>query len=212
MKYLAPVFIFALLCFSCEKEEIVENEGITSNTTFITSPGSFWIYDVVAIDVDNSITDTGIRDTVTVLGDTIINGSTYTQYYGTFMGGQHKSSFFRDSSGYIVNNLGSIIYSYMHFEDTIIGTSMNMFDTYTFFVDESNTTFSVPAGNFNSAVRQTDFYKMDGSAIDTCGNMFYSQKNRYAPEVGLIFQNCAYVSELENCKDRERRLVEYSIQ
>lgn len=201
-----------LICLSCEKEEIIENEEVTSNTTFITTPGSYWIYEVVAIDANNNITDTGIRDTITVLGDTIIGGSVYTNYYGTFMGGQPKSSFLKDSSGYIVNSIGSILYSYMHFEDTIVESSMNGYDTYTFFVDESNTTFSVPAGNFNSAVRQTDYYKTDGSAIDTCGNMVYSLEYRYAPHVGLIFQNCAYISEMQNCGDRERRLIEYNIQ
>lgn len=212
MKYLASIFIIALMCFSCEKEEIVENEDITSNTTFITTPGSYWIYDVVAIDVNNNTTDTGIRDTITVLGDTIINGSTYTNYYGTFMGGPHKSSYLKDSSGYIVSSTGAILYSYMYFNDTISESSMNGYDTYTYSVDESNTVFSVPAGSFNSAVRQTDYYKTDGSPIDTCGNMVFSLKNRYAPEVGLIFQNCPYFSEMQNCGDRERRLIEYNIQ
>jgi len=47
-----------------------------------------------------------------VVGDTIINGQTFTHYEGTYFGNPNLlDKFSRDSSGYIVNVNGNIKYS-----------------------------------------------------------------------------------------------------
>lgn len=210
MKKIVWIFLALVTIVSCKKEQIIENDNI-ANSFLVTEEGAYWIYEIVDIDVHGNETVSQARDTVTVVGDTIINGKTFTKYSGTFMGGQPFIKYRRDSLGYIVNLSGSILYSFVHFGDTIFTSNDTSYEYFSHLKDESNTLFTVPAGSFETSVNQLDMYKLDQTPVDTCGNIKYSMKYRYAPNVGLVFQNCAYYFQMEVCGDRERRLVEYYI-
>jgi hypothetical protein len=205
------LIILMVFVWSCKKDSLLPETHQDDSSAFVSTIGAYWIYEIVQIDYDGTETLSSVKDTIRIIGDTMINGNTYAILYGTLMGGNPGSVFHRDSAGYVVNNHGAIVYSFNHFGDTLHSTSDFAFDYHTYMINELATEFTVPAGSFVNVLRQTDMYKSNGEPIDTCGNAFYAMQNRYAPEIGLIYKTCPYFYEMETCRDREWRLIEYYI-
>jgi hypothetical protein len=205
------LLVLIVLIWGCKKETLVSENNPETTSAFVSTIGAYWIYEIVQINYDGTETLSTVKDTIRIIGDTAINGNTYTILHGTLMGGNPGSMYHRDSSGYIVNLHGTILYGFNNFNDTLNSISDFAYDYYSYMINELTTEFSVPAGNFSTVVHQTDVYKSNGEPIDTCGNAFYALQNRYAPNVGLIYKTCPYYFEMETCRDREWRLIEYHI-
>jgi hypothetical protein len=201
------LLLFVLIIVSCAKIEPPlppdEKSQHLPNTV-----GSYWIYETFTIDSNNVEASTGIIDTITVIGDTLINGYNYAIYKGTHYG-TPSLTYKRDSSGYIVYSSGNIEYSYVNFTDTLYSGFNGMHNYYSIM---ENSSVSVPAGNFTTVNLSTVFTMPNGDDINSCGDTSYEMPKHFAEGIGLVMSTCPYVYEISICRDRERRLIEYHIQ
>lgn len=89
------------------------------NDYFPMTVGSYWVYEIVNVDsLGVEVPQTQI-DTVTITGDTILNGNTYTVAAGTWMSNAQRLWFYRDSSNYIVTNEGDVLFTDQPTTDTL---------------------------------------------------------------------------------------------
>lgn len=203
----------ALLTFvSCKKEKIenpiVEDQAVSYTPS---TKGSYWIYDWVKVDTNGVETPLPYKDTLRIIGDTMINNYVYTVTRGTSMGGTVRNFYSRDSSGYIVNALGDASYSYTNFTDTIrsyddpgfLNIRVKMFN---------NMPVSIPLGTFNTIESRTFHYNPNGGSANNCGDPYFTLSTWFVQGVGNVKSTTGYTYELMNCGViMEQRLVEYFI-
>jgi hypothetical protein len=200
--------LFVLFITACAKKEPPFPQGEEKSQHLPNTVGSYWIYETFTIDSNNVEASTGIIDTITVIGDTLLNGYMYAIYKGTHYG-TPSLTYKRDSSGYIVYSSGNIEYSYTNFTDTLYSGFNLMHDYYSIM---KNSSVSVPAGNFTTVNLSTIFTMPNGDDINSCGDVSYEMPKHFAEGVGLVMSSCPYTYEISICRDRQRRLIEYHIQ
>lgn len=213
MKYLFFIFSISLLIVSCKKEK-VENSTQPSSSNGYSIPsttGSYWIYSLSQIDSLGNVTAMSTIDTVTITGTEIINGHTYIVYEGTYLG-QDKTWYERDSSGFIVNSEGLLLYS------TNANVSLYNSEEPAFLIqmhhqmgNPINLTHPL-LGSITALDRQMVVTKTDGSAVNPCNELSYTFHSYYTSGVGLIESNIAFYSGfLSACKTTKRELTSYYI-
>lgn len=215
MKFIALSSLICLITFSCCKDK--ENTPTPSNnpsqnTSLVNTAGSYWIYHWYNVDSTNTETLLSNKDSVYVVGDTLVNGKVYTMYKGDYFGSTTQTYLYTDSSGYIIDN-GYKIFTYNDF-----GTNYNFYcevgNLYCSYETSFNSTVkkSVPAGNFDVINSQKTYYMPDSSWFSVCDSITlthsYYDKNK-GFEVSSQF---GFLTMLKNeCSYYERRLVNYHI-
>ncbi|MCX6304350.1 MAG: hypothetical protein NT040_05235 [Bacteroidetes bacterium] len=122
MKNLAVIIIAVLVvvAVSCKKDT-ENNVVVTKPDYFQLKVGNSWIYQSYYVDTNGVATPTGDFDSAYVEKDTVIRGFTYHKILENpyvLSWGQY-SFYLRDSSGYLVNNHGYILASYVNFTDIL---------------------------------------------------------------------------------------------
>lgn len=212
---LYPTIIFALIFTACKKDEILlqEYELITPNNFHTPDKvGTYWIYQWYSIDSNGVETPYQNTDSVFVHGDTNINGKTYIFLEGTQLGGGYFSQLQRDSSGYIVNVNGDVIYSYTNFTDTIRqGQSPPDWKWRIKMKKENGLT--LPAGKFDAIIAQEYYYSLSGGPANNCGDLYFTLGSWYVNGLGLVKRETGYTANLKNCLQKlECRLIDYHIE
>ena len=156
MKKIAFLLLIPIFIFSCKKDAAVPqemNNGGTENPTkapYVLTVGSFWVYDIYAVDSSENETLLLTKDTVSIIKDSIINGRKYATYKGDYEWISNGLFFRRDSSGYHIDEKGEIYCSFTNFTDTFrIYGAPNSFIV--FKMAHKDSTISVPAGTFISS-------------------------------------------------------------
>lgn len=201
-----------LLLFSCKKENLdplVVEPQVEFNTP--KTIGSYWVYEWYRIEKNGDESLLPYKDSIYIVGDTFINNLSYTVYYGTSMGSNPTIYMERDSSGYIVDNRGYILYSYINFNDTLRKAPMDsLFGWSKKMVNSLPVT--VPVGTFNSIEARRTYYRFSGEPLTTCGNPTAIYSSWYVDGVGKVIEQTGYISEMLNCGAiLESRLVHYYI-
>ncbi len=207
--------MITLLIINCKKDSLQSPPpDITSTITgyFPLSVGNYWIYDIYRINDTTGLEEQlNIGDTVRIIAEEIINNNTYY----SFEQKQHWISFsyekdtiyLRDSSEYIVNLAGDIIFSSTDFNNILHQID---YSPATFLVEYSVSdtveTRTVPSGtfeclNYKGRVQNTD------PNNDKPDRFMH---NCYADNVGLVFQTIFYSSSYET--HFERRLSDYHLE
>lgn len=222
IKSLLPIFgLYLIFLTSCKKED-KQPDPIDPETPNYTTPstvGSYWVYEDFVVDSTGNITSTGQIDSVYLLGDSIINGKSYFMY-GNTAGSFPQLKFERDSSGYIVNESGYILYSYSNLGNiyhsfTSTGFPgpngpINLIVEYSMLSAQQN--INVPAGNFNTYVSQQNCYDEAGGPVNECGDAEFKLKSYYASGVGKIHEEYAYFGAMTvQCSYHYRALIDYYI-
>lgn len=196
----------AFFIASCTTDDTSINTGVTDPTTkeyYPLTVGSYWVYDVY--EADTSLTKLTLveTDSVVVIKDTVINGSTYVLVRRSFFG----DTFFRDSSGIIVQGDGIPVMS--------ITSGITLLNTYTIPQDTAYTIslrmamgdslITVPAGQFQA--------KIAIGSVDSKESVAGWMKHRtfhaaFARNVGCIFQQMMWLGSGGGFEFRLRR---YSI-
>lgn len=220
MKKLIPFLSLTafLLVFSCKKDPLPPNTdclGTSCDTLEWSMPstiGSYWIYEWFVIDSNGVETTMGTFDTLRIIGDTIVNGKVYSTYKGNHFGTyQQIYSYRRDSSGYVVNDQGKIIYSMKPTGETL-NKVLGQFHNYISEVGYGLENKTVPAGTFETIPSYMWVSKTDGTPITTCGDLAFNLGEFYSPTQGMIASRTAFITEIEAwCQYREGRLIEYYI-
>lgn len=203
-----------LLLFSCKKEADVpvDQPDPVSQFSLGANPGSYWIFQIV--DIDSSGTETLITsdaDTVYRKNDTTINGNLYVQLDGDFFFNNNYHLFMRDSSGFIVNEKGDILFAINGSTDTTVSTFLyyNVFS----FTHPSTVTINVPAGNAMEVFdKESHYYRQDGNPVNPC-EFFWLKHTYYDANNGIpVLSEFSISSTFEQeCKVYERRLLSFQL-
>lgn len=206
----ALYFSFMLLiCFSAsckkEKDEIPSTSPASSSvstTFFPLTTGSYWVYERFQMDTNGVETLVAI-DSSYISGDTIINGATFSVFVGTYI---DPNGIYcrRDSSGYIIDQYGTIHFSSTNFIDTLrTGNTPGYYNSFYKMVPASM--ISTPAG----ALAAIDYLGTINIVYPgyLWGNTRYTHCY-YSDSIGLIRETRFF---LMNPNYDGRRLVRYNI-
>ena len=222
-KAIAAVALIALV--GCRKDDPPQNT-ITPEPTpgayLINTPGTYCLYQWYSIDSTGTATQLTTTDSMFIAGDTVLNGATYTHWEGTYYGVQtHR--YFRDSSGSIIDQNGTILWSYATAYDTVNVSNVNPgMVTYSIIQSFNNPLFTMPAGiwgqdtlsggNLQSPFElQQHYYTTNGTPFTPCDSAWITHTG-YMDGLGELYSQTAFMSQLQqNCTYMERRLVYYRI-
>lgn len=213
MRKMTYCCLIALAIVSCKKKDNEPtNENETAGYTLPTTAGSFWVYSCSKIDSNGVETSLGIIDTVTLVGEETFGGHTWLKYEGTQLGLDSGPWYERDSSGYVVDDHGNVVYAYAS-PTTTLSTTADNGSGFTFQQLMSGTLIiGVPAGLFDVLDREMVVGMTDNSPVNACGDLTTSFHSYYASGVGLVRQEMAYISEMQTqCAVRRRDLTTYHI-
>lgn len=176
------------------------------------TPGSYYVYQWYTIDSLGNETPYSAPDTNTVVGDTVINGNTYTTFYNDHIFLQSQEVHWRDSSGYIVDQNGNIHFSYTAFNDTVQDTDISGWFTIHHILGASVSQISVPAGEFDVYQKRQALELGEGTPPVTCTESL-GFDNYFDATTGIpVIQQTSFSGEyMVTCRYYERRLVEYYI-
>lgn len=108
-RVLILISLITIILTSCKKENTESNLIPIPKADYMQlEVGNYWIREFFQSDTLGNEIATSIRDTATIVGDTNIAGNIYFKKYSTH--GSHFS-YIRDSSGYLVNLSGEILFS-----------------------------------------------------------------------------------------------------
>jgi hypothetical protein len=144
--------ILSILTFSCKK---TSNETTSTATPdyYQLKVGNYWIYQNYTIDTNGVVTAGKLFDSAHIEKDTIIRGYTYYKLWENelLLNPTQTPIYQRDSSGFLVSNLGCKVCSDNDFKDTLeIDTNnLNIFKGYVKMTGKDSVV-TVPAGSFQS--------------------------------------------------------------
>ena len=173
--------------------------------------GNYWIYDVYhVVDSTGEEDQLSYSDTISVIAEEEINGNSYfviEQDSWLTQNNRKDTVYLRDSSSYIVNEEGVILFSYANFDNIL---SIVDYDPAPFVVEysiqDSIENHAVPSGNFDCLNFKGRFY----STIPNNNDPDRFLDNCYAEDVGLVFQTVFYASAFGF--HYERRLADFHLE
>jgi len=202
-----------ILIFSCKKEKITAPEVAVDVGTFLPkSVGTYWVYEVYF--VDSLGVDSLLRiDTISILGNEVIEGKTYTKYSSEQFGDGTHNRYVREDNGFIYNRFDEVKLSYSNLTDTFDIDSIPLFDMYWYTVMEDNVPITVPAGTFNTFEGRYVNTTLSGDPATVCGDAEVVFSNWYAEGVGLVKQRTGLLNSIQGlCYPYfESILIEYHI-
>lgn len=203
--------------FSCKKTEtelpphdIPQNESQSFNWEH--TEGSYWVYQWYYIDGTGNEALYGSPDSNIVVGDTVINSHTYTAIKEDHIFLQTKEVYWRDSSGYIIDQAGYIHFSYTAFNDTVHEFEIANWYYLHHILGASMSQISVPAGEFEVYHKRVDIEFLEGIEPVPCTQPL-GHDNYFDTNTGMpVIQQTSIGSEFfYTCAHYERRLIDYYI-
>ena len=169
----AIFFLFiSVFIFSCRKDKAIP-EGIDNGGTvtqvgpdYVTTVGSFWVYDIYKVDSSGNETFFSGNDTVRIIKDSIINGNQYAVYKGHYEGSSNQVFLRRDSFGYFVDEKGEIFCSFSNFTDTFYTYSNPPYSYIIFKMAHKDSIISAPVGTFTASKFEISQYFNPNSWAD----------------------------------------------
>jgi len=204
MNYRFLMIAIVVVLASCKKETTYPPDSYDMPRT----EGSYWVYQWSQIDSMGIAGPVLFTDTVTITGSVSLNGNTYAEYSGTHMG--HPTNWLqRDSSNYIVDEHGSIRYSFFP------GTVLAEFDSnpyHQLYKMGPIETIAHPLGAFTAIDKQQIISNLDGTPVNSCSGMTHTFHNYYVSGIGEIREETAYIGALQSeCKILRKNLISYHI-
>ncbi|MDH4058408.1 MAG: hypothetical protein OEU76_06565 [Cyclobacteriaceae bacterium] len=205
--------ISLILISSCKKEPDVIEQPTTKSIDYMPlTVGNFWVYENYSIDTLGNETVLTQRDSIVVDRDTIIGAHTYFILEGTSYPTVNDwgiVDIVRDSSDYLVNEKGKILFSSSNFSD-ILCEEVGIYDsdtlyTLTYQMETVSGSIIVPAGTFDDVLNYKGILTR---YISTNANNPEYFNNYFAPDIGKIVETWSYLSIPTLY---QRRLINYNI-
>ena len=190
MKRVFLIFAAAgILITSCKKDESNKDPLPQSTVDYMQLKiGNYWVYERYHVDTLGNETPFGQSDSLVITGDTIIRGYTYYKKQNVVQG---HTSYLRDSSGYLVDQLGKILFSHHDFKNILrldtIGPGLAIIE---YKMYNNDTLISIDMGNYQCL----DFI---GTVTSLQSNYPYGTQYTYyfwADGLGMIRSNSYYYS------------------
>ena len=155
MKKAMLLFTLAVLVMatSCKKDSETEIEPVSPPDFTQLAIGNYWIFQGFDLDSNGVATPMEDFDSSYISKDTLINGNTYFKLHekGLIMNSQQQILYLRDSSDFLVNHLGHILFAQSNFTDTLYQDTVapGLFYYLTMMCGKDSAV-EVPAGTFNT--------------------------------------------------------------
>lgn len=197
MKRIIYVCLFVLLVMSCSTAEN-DTDPLNSESNFYAlTVGNEWVYKNYKLNTDTqNYDDTGVVDSVSIVGTEVINHNTYFKFRRFTTGNEQGITFckpngehfelLRDSLGYLIKDDGSIKYANNDFTARPIN-SQNWGTVYDQLI-ASNNEITVEAGAFVSTYSQRYAIFPNGDQSNGLDHFYY------ADGYGLIYETSSFVS------------------
>ena len=191
---------------SCKKEEFIPEQILVPPQYLSWTTGDWWAYEWATYNYNIGDTTVHSADTTFALADTVINGETFRTLSQGIYPWNTGNMYMRDSTGYVIDNNGNIIFSYVNFTDTFQNHLVPGGGWFTQMVVDSLPTV-VPAGSFNTInYRATNRY-----FTVACGDSVYYSNRQFAENIGMVRMSFHYSAQ-GPCADNVKCLVDYYIQ
>jgi len=140
--------VISLLAVSCNKNDSESDLIPVAQTDYMQlKVGNYWVYDNYHIDADGNEILSQNKDSVVIIGDTMIGG---IQYFKQHLIGQSHVVYLRDSSGFLITLEGDVLFSSTDFSNIIRqDTIANGLAFITYKMEDSDTLITVPMGNYS---------------------------------------------------------------
>ena len=216
MKKMILLFVVAMVAMACQKDELPVEPGNPTEPEVNYYPltiGSYWNYKHFEVDTNGIETELNFTDSVIITKDTIINGNTYKVFEGSNnpLTDWGILNIVRDSSNYIVDIDGVIIFSPDNYTDTLrqgVFYKLTNDTVYTYFsmMEDNGQVVNLPAGTFEVLNYKTTYIFPDKISFP----QLYRRENDtfYAPNVGKVVSSYFYASQTDVI---EKRLTSYYI-
>ena len=200
------IIVAGMVMISCKKDETTYTPDPVPEADYMQLKiGNYWVYHRVHIDATGSESPPTV-DSLVITDDTLIRGNKY--YKKVYTGHEHVS-FYRDSSGYMINEMGKVIFSNHDFSNVIrtdtIGPGLalaqyRMFDPDTliqislgtFEVLEFRGEVTAMDPQYPHGTQYTHYYYSDGIGMIKNSNYFFNN-----PELKVEQRLIAFGSLLE---------------
>jgi hypothetical protein len=203
----------AMFAFSCKKDD--DSQQNKDENYLPMKVGNYWVYEQYKIDSAGVETKLDWPDSVVICSDTIIRGNKYYAFK-SFWPDQNnpQTSYYRDSTKYIVDVHGRIYFSLtnssdiLYYEESIANETDTIYSM-SFRMLPGNTTINVPSGLFNvknfQGTLRTHYPTQTGTEV-----IERKLNKYYAPNVGLVLDTYCWIMQRHNVV--ERRLIRYHIE
>jgi len=198
----------------CKKDEpqITNPDITTSNSAFLPfTVGNYWYYDLYKV-IDSTGMEESLNyaDTAKVIAEEMINGNTYfviEQDSWLSQDNRKDTLYYRDSSGYIVNVDGDILFSSVDFNNILHTIDYDPTPwVVEYSVSDAFENHSVPSGDFDCLNFKGRFFSTDPN--DNRPDRFID--NCYSENVGIVLQSIFYASQFD--VRYERRLSDFHLE
>ncbi len=210
MKNISAFIILTLVLVSCKKAE-PSIPSTPSDYVYVSTAGSYWVYDCYNVNASGNESIMYSNDTIRLEGDSTINGKTYHWYVGTEMGSAPIQHFERDSSGYIVNQLGEILYSYVN--NTTMLTATHFYGPYkeVSYVGPQEWV-STLLGTKMARKSYMEGSYLNGNPINVCGDSSVRFNSHFVSGIGLVQKEREqYMLHFIHCSKKRIKLKAYYI-
>lgn len=216
MRIKTPAFLIILIfsIFTCKKDT-PQNPSPPSPTTPISylpfTVGNYWYYDLYKVtDTSGLEEQLSYVDSVKVISEEVINGNNYfviAQDSWLSQDNRKDTLYYRDSSSYIVNVAGDILFSFVDFDNILYEADYTPAPwAVEYSVAESLENHTVPSGTFNCLNFKGRVYSTTPGNNDPDRYIH----NCYAENVGIVFQTIFFASQFG--VHYERRLSDYHLE
>lgn len=212
MKRIIYVCFFTLLLSACAADNDY-NLQTTSSNFYALTVGNEWVYKNYKYNPDTqNYDDTGVIDSVSIIGTETINNNTYYKFRRLTTGneegitlcnsnGEHFE-LLRDSLGYLIYDSGIIKYANNDFTERTL-SEQNWGTIYEQLIAFDNE-ITIESGTFESTYTQRYSITIDGEQANGLDHFYY------ADGFGLIYDTSSYVTE--EIPTIKRRLDSYSFE
>ncbi|MUU79551.1 lipoprotein [Winogradskyella endarachnes] len=196
MKRIVYVLFFALIVSACSLDKD-DNLQATSSNFYALTVGNQWVYKNYKYNTaTEDYEDTGVVDSVSIIGTETINGNVYYNFKRVTTGNEEGITYcnpngehyelLRDSLGYLINDGGLIKYANNDFTERTM-SQQNWGTIYDQLIALDNE-ITVEAGTFESTYTQRYVILSNGEQANGLDHFYY------ADGFGLIFDTTSFVS------------------
>ena len=207
------VFLFLILnCFlSCKKDKIDESPEAKTSRYYPLSVGNYWIYQNSVYNLDTyTATTTNDIDSIKITGTKMIGGDLYYEVVQNRFTTSSiiTTSYVRDSSGFIVDSNGDILFTLVAFDEilhTYDGGGGILVVNYS--IQDSLSTIITPLDVY-------ECYDFKGELIHYADGYIRDFHNYYAEDIGLVYQSKFLTVFAGSSFNREyrRELIDYHLE
>lgn len=197
--------VATMMMVSCNKNDS-ENElkPVQTSDYMQLKIGNYWVYEKYTIDsAGNENPVWGDPDSSIITGDTMINN---IRYFKKFSVNHEHMSYLRDSSGYLINLEGEVLFSESDFSNIIridtIGPGLAIIE---YMMHDEDSSLNVPVGTYPviemrgkvisldpqypHGINYTHYYYADGMGMIKSSVYFYSAPNLRMEQRLISFGN-----------------------